>query len=226
MISQALDWSRVEWVLLDMDGTLLDLAYDNWFWRTLVPERYAARHGMTVAGAENTLRPHFESLAHTLPWYCTDHWSHLTGLDIAGLKRETRERIAVLEGTEDFLKAVRRSGRQLWLATNAHRDSWQIKLEKTGLASYFDRIVCSHDFGAPKESPLFWNGLSARYPFVREQAFFADDSLPVLRGAAAFGIGQIRAVACPEREGPRRTITEFPSVDRLVDLLPIPERNQ
>jgi len=167
------------------------------------------------------LAPHFSGLAHTLPWYCTDHWSTLTGLDIAALKRETRARIDVLDGAEAFLAAVRDSGRKLWLATNAHRDSWQVKLEKTGLAHYFGEIICSHDFGAPKESQQFWQGFQARHPFVKERAFFADDSVPVLRGAAAFGIGQLRAVACPEKGGARREITEFPAVDRLADLLPI-----
>lgn len=221
MDNKLLDWSSVEWVLLDMDGTLLDLAYDNWFWRTLVPERYAAAHALSMAEAEIALAPRFAEVAHTLPWYCTDYWSEITGLDIAALKRGSRERIGVLDGTEEFLTAVRDSGRHLWLATNAHRDSWQVKLEHTGLAHYFEHIICSHDFGAPKESQDFWNGFNAKHPFVKERAFFADDSLPVLRGAAAFGIGQIRAIACPEKNQPRREISEFMAVDRLVDLLPI-----
>lgn len=219
--SHAVQWSSIEWVLLDMDGTLLDLTYDNWFWRTHVPERYAAARQLSLAEAETQLAPRFLEVAHTLPWYCTDYWSSITGLDIAGLKRASRERIGVLDGTEKFLSAVRDSGRQLWLATNAHRDSWQVKLEHTGLTHYFDRIICSHDFGAPKESQDFWNGFNARHPFVKERAFFADDSLPVLRGAQRYGIGQIRAIAMPEKGQPRREISEFVAVDRLADLLPI-----
>ncbi len=216
-----LDWSSIEWVLLDMDGTVLDLAYDNWFWRTLVPERYAAARQLSVAEAERLLEPRFTEVAHTLPWYCTDYWSDITGLDIAGLKRESRARIGVLDGAEAFLAAVRDSGRPLWLTTNAHRDSWQLKLEHTGLAHYFDKIISSHDFGAPKEAQAFWNGFNARHPFVKARAFFADDSLPVLRGAQGYGIGQIRAIAMPEKSQPRREISEFLAVDRLADLLPI-----
>ncbi|MDH3916294.1 MAG: haloacid dehalogenase, partial [Chromatiales bacterium] len=34
------DWSTVDTVLLDMDGTLLDLRFDNYFWQELVPSRY------------------------------------------------------------------------------------------------------------------------------------------------------------------------------------------
>ncbi|KEP73664.1 nucleotidase, partial [Microbacterium sp. SUBG005] len=32
-----IDWQAVDTVLLDMDGTLLDLAFDNYFWQKLVP---------------------------------------------------------------------------------------------------------------------------------------------------------------------------------------------
>ena len=220
-LAPKLDWPSVEWVLLDMDGTLLDLAYDNWFWRTLVPERYAAARALSLTEAEAALAPRFAEVAHTLPWYCTDYWSEVTGLNIAALKRESRARIGVLDGSEEFLSAVRDSGRRLWLATNAHRDSWQVKLEQTGLAHYFEHIICSHDFGAPKESQDFWNALNARHPFVKERAFFADDSLPVLRGAQGYGVGQIRAIAMPEKHQPRREISEFAAVDRLADLLPI-----
>ena len=41
-----LPWPEIHTVLLDMDGTLLDLRFDNHFWRELVPERYAERHGL------------------------------------------------------------------------------------------------------------------------------------------------------------------------------------
>jgi len=221
MDNKPLDWSSIDWVLLDMDGTLLDLAYDNWFWRTLVPQRYGAARGLSFEQASAELAPRFSEVAHTLPWYCTDYWTGVTGLNIAALKRESRERVGVLDGSEDFLRAVRASGRQLWLATNAHPDSCRVKLDHTGLGPYFDRIISSHDYGAPKESQHFWNALTAEHPFARERAFFADDSLPVLHGARTFGIGQIRAIACPEKNMPRRQISEFAAVDRLADLLPI-----
>ncbi|HEX4872154.1 MAG TPA: GMP/IMP nucleotidase [Nevskiaceae bacterium] len=217
----SVDWSRVDTVLLDMDGTILDLAYDNFFWRTLVPERYAVLKGLSVAEARAALEPHFTGLAHTLPWYCTDHWSALTGLNMAALKQETRERVRPLAGAVDFLHAVRASGRALWLATNAHRDSWTIKLAHTGLTALFDLIVCSHDFGAPKESADFWSRLQARHPFEPARALFADDSLPVLRAAQAYGIGQVLGIRCPDTSQPCRELPQVTSVGALRELLPL-----
>jgi HAD superfamily hydrolase (TIGR01509 family) len=215
-------WDAVDWVILDMDGTILDLAYDNYFWRELVPERYAERNQLSLQEAREALAPRFFEVQHTLPWYCTDYWSRVTGINMAELKREIRHLIGPLDGAVDFLHAVRDSGRHLWLATNAHRDSWSLKLEQTGLTELFDLIVCSHDFNAPKEDPLFWQRFMARHPFTRERALFVDDSLPVLRAARDFGIGQVVAISHPDTTQPLREIDEFPASPRLSSLTPQP----
>lgn len=214
------NWANVEWVILDMDGTILDLAYDNFFWRQLVPQRYGELHGLTLEQARAELEPRFLEIQHTLPWYCTDYWSDLTGLNMAALKRETRHRIGPLEGAVDFLHAVKASGRKLWLATNASRDSWTIKLEQTGLTPLFEQIICSHDFGAPKEDQRFWQRFIAQHPFDIERALFVDDSLPVLRAAKEFGVGQVVAISHPDTTTSPREISEFASVARLGHLKP------
>lgn len=214
-------WPSVDLVMLDMDGTILDLAFDNHFWLELVPERYAAARGITVAQARAELDPHFDSLRGRLEWYCLDHWSALTRLDLAALKAEIRHRIAPLERAEEFLVALRSSGRELWLVTNAHRNSWALKMEQTALGGHFHRIVCSHDFQAPKEDPRFWHRLQSRHAFVPERTLFADDSLPVLRAARDYGLGQVLAIRRPDTTRPAREIAEFASVEKLADLLPL-----
>lgn len=221
MIDQRPDWTRVRHVLLDMDGTLLDLAFDNFFWREALPTRYAAARGLSLDAARRELEPQFRAVAHTLPWYDTDHWSRVTGVDVAGLHRELRHRVSVLDGSLAFLDAVRASGRPIWLATNAHPDSWKPKLEQTGLAHYFEHIVSSHDVQAPKEDARYWERLRARHPFDPAAAFFADDSLPVLAAARAFGIGQIVAMHHPDTTQPPKSFEAYFSAARLSELLPL-----
>lgn len=218
--SDIVNWDQVDWVILDMDGTILDLSYDNYFWRELVPQRYAERNGLTLQQAREALTPKFIEVQHTLPWYCTDYWSDVTGINMAELKREIRHLIGPLEGAVDFLHAVRDSGRALWLATNAHHDSWSLKLEHTGLTPLFDLIVSSHEFGAPKENPLFWQRFVSRHAFDPARALFVDDSLPVLEAARAFGIGQVIAISHPDTSQPARTIENFPATPRLGALAP------
>jgi len=216
------DWSRVDTVLLDMDGTLLDLAFDNYVWRVAVPTRYAAARGVTLEEARRELEPRFMAVAHTLPWYDLDYWSEITGVDVAALHLEYRDRIRILDGSVAFLDAVRASGRPIWLATNAHTDSWKPKLAHTGLAHYFEHIVSSDVVGAPKEDARFWLSLREQHPFDPVRALFADDSLPVLNSARAFGIGQIVAMHHPDTTAPRKIFGDYFSVARLNELLPIP----
>jgi len=215
------DWTAIDHVLLDMDGTILDLAFDNYFWMELVPQRYAQARGLSVEDALAELAPQFRAIEHTLPWYCTDHWSRVTGLNLRQLKEEVRERVAFIGGSLAFLRAIKASGRPLWLVTNAHRDSWEVKLDQVGLRPMFDAIVSSHDYGAPKEDPRFWAALQDQHPFARERALFADDSLPVLRAARDYGVGHIVAMRRPDSTRPPREISEFDAADGLGFLLPL-----
>ena len=220
-VSAPIDWSQIDHVLLDMDGTVLDLAFDNHFWMELMPQRYAERHSLAFDEAMATLSREFHATQGTLNWYCLDYWSRWSGLDVAAMKIEMQHRIAVLPGSEDFLSAVRASGRPLWLVTNAHPDSWRVKLERTGIGRHFDRVISSHDFGMPKEDPRFWPALRAQHPFDPSRALFADDSLAVLRTAKAHGIREVVAIRHPDSTAQPRVIDEFTSVDRLPALLPI-----
>ena len=108
-----------------------------------------------------------------------------------------------------------------FLTSDGFRNLVRIWLEHTGLRHHFDEVICSHDFGAPKESADFWLRFNAQHPFDKSRALFVDDSLPVLNAARAYGVGQVVAVGRPDSTRPRREVAEFSSVDGIVDLLPI-----
>lgn len=216
-------WDQVDIVLLDMDGTLLDLRFDNYFWLELVPERFAQRHRLTLDAARHELTPRFVAKQGTLDWYCTDFWSRELDLDIAGLKREISARVGFLPGAEQFLVRLRQHARQRGmrtvLMTNAHRDSLDIKAGRTNLTSYFDAVVSSHQYGVPKEAPEFWTRAQAELQFDPARALFVDDSLAVLRAARQHGIAQIFAISKPDSAQEQRQIAEFPAVAAIIDLL-------
>ena len=216
------DWPTVDTVLLDMDGTLLDLHYDNHFWLEYVPRRYAERHGMSGESARKALLERYHAVAGTMAWYCVDYWSEQLGLDIAQLKQEVEHLIAVHPDVVEFLDAVRGSGRRAVLVTNAHGKSLELKLRRTRLGGHLDSVVCAHDLGLPKEHPGFWARLQPHQPFIPETTLLVDDSLPVLRSAAGYGIAQLLAVRCPDSRQPRREIDEFAAIDGFADLLPLP----
>jgi 5'-nucleotidase len=214
------EWEHYDTVLLDMDGTLLDLRFDNFFWQQLVPARYAALHGLPHEEAVAVLEPRFAAARGTLEWYCLDHWSRELGLDIAALKREAEDHIDFLPDVPDFLSAVRELGKRAVLVTNAHRESLAVKLARTGLARYLDAIHSSHDLGLPKEHEAFWERLRAVEPFEPPRTVLVDDSLPVLRSAHGYGIARVIAVLRPDSTRPAGTAEDFAGVESVAELLP------
>lgn len=213
-------WDRTDTVLLDMDGTLLDLRFDNHFWREHVPQRYAERYGLPAAVAREELTARYRSVEGTLDWYCVDYWSRQLGLDIAQLKQEIDHLIAPHAHAGDFLHALRARGKRLWLATNAHRKALTLKLARTGLGIHFDKIVCAHDLGAPKEDLAFWKRLRLAHPFDPRTSVLIDDSLPVLRAARSYGVAQLIAVTRPDSTRPEKAVEDFPAVSDLGALMP------
>lgn len=213
-------WHDINSVFLDMDGTLLDLYFDNHFWQEHVPLRYAEHHNISIEAARAELVPRFREKEGTLDWYCVEYWSRELNLDIVQLKREVHHLIAVHEHVTEFLQRTRTAGKRVVMVTNAHEKSLALKMEVTGLVDAFDALVCSHDIGYPKEDLRFWDRLGDVERFDRKTTLFIDDSLPVLRTARDFGIGHILAVRKPDSRSPARDTGEFAAIDSFQDIMP------
>jgi putative hydrolase of the HAD superfamily len=214
-----LPWGQIDTLLLDMDGTLLDLAFDNFFWNQLVPAEYAKVTGLSMAEAEAAIRARYAAVIGTLPWYCIDHWRAELGLDLEGLKQAHRHRICYLPGAEDFLRQAQSRGKRLVLVTNAHRVTLAIKCEQTGVDGYMHAVVSSHDYGAEKESSEFWRRLAREQAFDRERTLLIEDSLAVLGAARTFGIRHTIAIARPDSTQDARQIPDFTSVEGVASLI-------
>jgi putative hydrolase of the HAD superfamily len=212
-------WQGIDTVLLDMDGTLLDLAFDNHFWSRHVPREFARARALTLRQAQAQLSRSFRMHEGTLPWYCIEHWSRELDLDIAALKRSRAHRIRWLPGARAFLQRLRALGKRMVLVTNAHPTTLAIKDARTNVRSFFHASFSSHRFGAPKEDARFWRTLSRMESFDPARSLFVDDSLAVLRAARAAGIGLVYAVRRPDSRAGERIQDEFPSVAGVAELL-------
>lgn len=220
MASRAtLDWSAIDTVFLDMDGTLLDLRYDNWFWGEHVPEHFARRHGLTLDEARARLEPKFRAVQGTMDWYCIDYWSDALDMDIAAIKRASLGAVGYLPGAEEFLTRLEASGRRRVLVTNAHPTTLALKSERALLMRWFDACYSTHAFKVPKEHAEFWPRLAETERFDPRRSLFVDDSLPVLDAARSFGIAWLRAVRRPDSSRPAQNTGSYPAVDRVSELM-------
>lgn len=195
----------IDTLLLDLDGTLLDLAFDTHFWHEVVPEYYGRARGMSAGEAlEREIGPRLRSAEGTLNWYSLDYWSRMLELDLSKIKSEHDSRIAWLPGAQDFLRRQRAAGRRLVLATNSHPETLRIKDEKVAIRPLLDAMYSSHQFDAPKEYAEFWLRLRRAEPFDPARSAFIDDNPKVLAAARAAGIGTVIAVTEPDSSRPPR----------------------
>jgi putative hydrolase of the HAD superfamily len=203
-----------------MDGTLLDLNFDNHFWQTHLPQRYAEAHGLSPEAGREELIARYHGRAGTLEWYSVDFWETALELDIMRFKEEVAHLIAVHPNVTNFLDAMRASGRRVVLATNAHHKSVTLKMARTGLSPRFDAIVSSHALGAAKEEQAFWQRLGEIEPFDPARTLLVDDSLPVLDSARLFGIAYLVAVKKPDTTKPQKSTGAYAAIDDFSQLIP------
>lgn len=211
-----LPWHQIDTVLLDMDGTLIDLHFDNHLWQQLVPERYAEQHE-----ARERIDAHYHAVNGTLNWYCVDYWSQTLGLDIRALKQEILEKIQWRPHAIPFLAELRAAGKKLVLFTNAHPASLSVKDARLGLGEHLDQLVSTHELGWSKESQHCWQALAQRLAFDPARTLFVDDSERILRAAADYGIGFQLAIQNPDSRQPEQQITAFPAIRDYAELLPL-----
>jgi HAD superfamily hydrolase (TIGR01509 family) len=215
-----IDWSSIDTVLLDMDGTLLDLHFDNYFWTEHLPRLYAAEHRITVEESSAHLHGEFVAERGTLQWYCLDHWSRRLGMDIAALKRELQHMISIRPFAIEFLARLRDSRRDVVMVTNAHRKTLEIKMDSVDITGWFDRVVISHDLHAPKEEQAFWHALQALHPFDPARTLLIDDTEQVLESAQKYGIAHLLTLLQPDSRQLKRIDTRFPGIHHFDEIMP------
>ncbi len=214
-----LDWGNIQTVLLDMDGTLLDLNYDNKVWNELVPTAFAQRHGLAIDDARTDLLSHMREIRGTIDFYSFDYWIAHTGIDLQGVHRQATDLIAFRRDAREFLTWLQEHGHRSIIATNAHWDSIKIKDEFSGVCSMVDSVVSSHDYGHPKEDPGFWEAISDDGHLTdRSSTLFIDDNEDVLSAAAEAGIGYILCVSTPDSNRAERSGLKFPSFSDFQSL--------
>ena len=212
-------WADIDTVLLDMDGTLLDRHFDDYFWEQHIPAIFAARHGLAPEEARRQLLATYRTVQNTLQWADLDYWSERLGINLCAEKAAIASRVAVHPGVVEALRLLRRLGKALHLVTNAHPEALRIKMARSGLAPCFLSLLTSTEVGFAKEQPQFWHKLGDHIPHYRERTLFVDDSERVLQEAARYGIGHLLHISAPSSVAAATPSRRFPSLSGFAALL-------
>ena len=215
-----IDWQQIDTVLLDMDGTLLDLHFDNFFWLSYLPEQYALAESITIEDSKIELRQRYQHQSGQLNWYCLDFWSKELGLDILALKEDIQHLIAYRPNVKQFLLALKTRGTKRILVTNAHPHSLQLKLKKTDLHLHLDQLYSAHQFNKPKENIQFWHDFTSAEPFDLERTLLIDDSKAVLDNAQTFGFKHLLSIQQPDSRQKPKPCGDYRAINCFSEIMP------
>jgi len=213
-------WDEIETVLLDLDGTLLDLHFDNRFFLDHLPRRLAELRGVPAEQARAELERIYGAVEGTLDWYCLDYWTRKLEVDLIALKHEIGHLVCWRPHASDFLDALDAAGKRRVLATNAHPASIAFKFERIAVGERLEALYSAHELGAPKEDPRYWEALHERERFDPARTIFFDDNERVLAAARDWGLAHVVGIRHPDSRQPRNALPGFVAVDDFHHVEP------
>jgi putative hydrolase of the HAD superfamily len=219
MVQRTLNWDQIADVLLDMDGTLLDRHFDNFFFEEELPRRYAAMHRLSFETSRERLMAMYRSVEGELAWTDLEYWSGRVGIDVVAMHQELQHMIGFLPGAEEFLKTVRARGKRIIVLTNAHHAGVAVKSAKTGLDRYVDRIVDAFEVGYLKMRPEYWPACRKLVGFDPGRSLYVDDDESCLTAAKQYGIAQVIHSGKSSSQVPAVNSVNFMSIYHLPVLL-------
>ncbi|MGH7231782.1 MAG: HAD family hydrolase, partial [Nitrospiraceae bacterium] len=215
-----LDWSRVDNVLLDMDGTLLDRHFDNFFFEEEMPRRYAAKHNLAPDIARERLFALYRAVEGELDWTDLTYWTRTLDIDVVGLTKEFDHMITFLPDAEEFLRRIRQNGKRVHLVTNAHAAGVRIKVARTGLDRHVDGIVTAFDVGYLKMRTEYWPTCRRLIGFDPARTLYIDDDEACVSAAHQYGISHVYHRSKSSSQLPPQPSSRYASIESLRDLLP------
>ena len=213
-------WSTIETIMFDMDGTLLDLHFDNFFWLKMVPQCYAKIKGITNKEAITIINSKYRQVYGTLNWYCVDYWEKELQLNITKLKIEISHKILVRPNALKLLSELQLLNKKMLLVTNAHPRDFEIKARHTGISKFFYKCISSHQLNLAKENLGFWRELQKFAPYDAERTLLFDDSVEVLQQAQREGVKYLYGIKQPDSHGPALKNNEFPLIEDFGHIMP------
>ena len=213
-------WKEIDTVIFDMDGTLLDLQFDNYFFLKLIPETYAQINSISKEESLFIIERLYREVQGTLQWYSVDYWTEQLKIDIPSLKRSVVSKISIRPNVELFLSKLQKLNKRLLLVTNAHPKTLCIKVEHTGIFDCFERLISSHTLMLAKENPGFWKRLQSIEPYDPNRTILIDDSLPVLRQAKIEHLKFLWGIKTPDSQRKGQISCEFHLIDDFKHCFP------
>lgn len=178
---------RFQYVIFDMDGTLLDSIP---YWDRLVPQ-YLRECGVE-AGDDVNGRMASLPLQECGAWLKEQFSLTQAPEDIVNelyerIGKYYKEEILPRAGVKEWLKALRQEGVRMCVATASSAELGKAAMERNGLMPYLDFLVDCQMAGAGKESPAVYLLAAEKFGAKPEECAVVEDSGFALQTAKEAG---------------------------------------
>ena len=206
-------------ILSDLDGVILDLAYDIKFWELWLPEQVANQTNKSIEETKAEIKAEIDIQRGTLNFYDLNYWDDLLNVDCMQIFREKTERCSYLEGSHDALQRLSTLKNPKYILTNGDPRIQEYKAETQNFLEFFDSIFYSMHVGYPKESKEFWALARHNLNLDFEDTIFIDDDFKVATAAAKAGIKQVAWITPGKNRILQNKVETFASLSDLVSTI-------
>ncbi|KAE9527815.1 GMP/IMP nucleotidase [Testudinibacter aquarius] len=214
-----IDWDNIDTILFDLDGTLIDLHLDAYFWKQLVPQTYADKEGLDAQTCHARIQQLYRDIEHSMQWYDIDHWAKTLDLPIREMQRQHALNTQVRSGVYPLLESLQKLDKQLILLTDSHPFSLQVKMDNCNLSSYFEQLLSSHQFQRPKMHSALWQSVYQHCQLNPDRTLLIDDMEPVLDQAKSNQMAYTLGITTPDSQQPPKQFNNHPSITDFQTLL-------
>jgi putative hydrolase of the HAD superfamily len=206
-------------ILSDLDGVILDLAYDKKFWELWLPEQVTRQTNKSIEEAKAEIMTEIDIQRGTLNFYDLNYWDDLLNVDCMQIFQEKEERCSYLAGSYEALQRLSTLKNPKYILTNGDPRIQEYKAETQNFLEFFDSIFYSMHAGYPKESKEFWALARHNLNLEFEDAIFIDDDLKVVTAAAKAGIKQVAWITPGKNRILQNGVETFASLADLVSTI-------
>ena len=203
-------------ILSDLDGVILDLAYDIKFWELWLPEQVANQTNKSVEETKAEIKAEIDIQRGTLNFYDLNYWDDLLNVDCMQIFKEKTERCSYLGGSYEALQRLSTLKNPKYILTNGDPRIQEYKAETQNFLEFFDSIFYSMHVGYPKESKEFWALARHNLNLDFEDTIFIDDDFKVATAAAKAGIKQVAWITPGKNRILQNKVETFASLFDLV----------
>jgi len=150
----------VKVVSFDLDGTIVERKYTDYFWLEVIPKAYAEEKGIELNKAKRIVYLKYDEIGENdLRWYLPDFWLKYLNIrkNLNKLLYEAFRESRPYPYVKPLLSVLRKKKFKLILCTNASRDFAIEVLEYLSLKNFFDKIYsCVSDYGLIRKTRSFY----------------------------------------------------------------------